>query len=111
MKDPRARCTPSALRSVLASTCALALFVLPAHALGQSDAGESQFQRIRGLIDAGRYADAESAAEAFVSGARSGPRGLADVDRASAVLIEALVRNGKRADARTRALAEAAVRA
>src|ERR1041384_6780656 len=58
-----------------------------------------------GLLDAGRYAEAE--AEAARALDRASP---ADADAATGLLIDALLRNGRGAEARTLELAERLVR-
>ena len=66
---------------------------------------------VRTLIDAGRFQDAESAAERLVAEttAESGTDSLENA-RAIDLLVEALWRNGRGAQARSRDLAERAVR-
>ena len=66
---------------------------------------------VRGLIEAGRYEDAEAAAERLVAEATavSGPESL-EVARAIDLLVEGLWRNGKAQQARTRELGERAIR-
>jgi len=108
MGNPRARRTSSRGRVVLA--VATALVIASASATGQSNSTESRFQTIRTLIDADRYPEAEAAAEALVFEARADPAGSVDIDRAVDVLVEALVRNGKGAEPRTRVLAEEVIR-
>jgi len=97
---------------VLAFAWATAFLVVPAGGTThlQSDFAESGLVTIRSLIDAGRYSDAESAAEALVAAARAGPEGAVGVDRAIEALVEALLRNGRASQPRTRALAEELVR-
>ncbi len=60
---------------------------------------------VRGLLDAGRYDQAESAASAFVESAGD----LSEAERLEArqLLVEALIRNGRGAVPRTLALAQA----
>ncbi len=72
---------------------------------------ESSVQAIRPLIDSGRYAEAESEAAGLFSATgelngQPSPDALQMLD----LLVEALVRNGKGAEARTRMLAEQATR-
>jgi CHAT domain-containing protein/tetratricopeptide (TPR) repeat protein len=67
--------------------------------------------QIRMQIDAGRYQDAESSAERLVleSTTQTGAESLMTAS-ASDLLVEALLRNGKGTQARTRALAESTLR-
>jgi CHAT domain-containing protein/tetratricopeptide (TPR) repeat protein len=72
----------------------------------------SRFDTVRSRLYNGRYADAEAEAEtlfATVEAATDTPP--SDVGRIKDLLVEALVRNGKGAEPRTRALAEQLVRA
>jgi CHAT domain-containing protein/tetratricopeptide (TPR) repeat protein len=70
-----------------------------------------QVAQVRSLLDAGRYEEAEAGAERLVSGAsaETGAESLATA-RKTDLLVEALLRNGKGAQARTRGLAERAIR-
>ena len=69
------------------------------------------FQGIRELIDSGRYARAELEAERTVSSLENAPDEVA-ADRLQAIdlLVEALVSNGKGAEARTQAFAQRVIR-
>jgi CHAT domain-containing protein/tetratricopeptide (TPR) repeat protein len=68
-------------------------------------------QIVRELIDAGRYPEAEAAAEQLVSAAKA-ETGTESVEtaRATDLLVEALLRNGEGAQAATRSLAESVLR-
>jgi len=110
MDESPARHTPSKARTVLAFVLTAAVLVSPAPLHSQSASARSRPETIRALIDAGHYVEAEASAEAFVSATRTEPAGTVDLDGAVALLVEALVRNGKGSDARTRALAEDVVR-
>jgi CHAT domain-containing protein/Tfp pilus assembly protein PilF len=109
MRDWQAQRAFLACRFVLAPVCTVALLVLPAGVASQSESAESRFQAIRTLIDAGRYVEAENAAEAFVSTVRASRQASEGNDRAIDILVEALVRNGRGAEGRTRDLAEEVV--
>ena len=66
-------------------------------------AAASDVVTVRGLLDAGRYEEAEAAATALVESTA----GLSEPDRLAArqLLVDALIRNGRGAEPRTLALA------
>jgi tetratricopeptide (TPR) repeat protein len=96
---------------VLFSLSSLASVRLPPDHQVPGHAG-SAFESIRELIDGGQYAQAEVEAERTVSGLESVQAGPADHHlQAIDLLVEALVCNGKGAEARTRAFAQSVIQA
>ncbi len=77
----------------------------------RTENSEAGLQSIRSLIGEGKYAEAEAEAEGLVSVIQSAQgSGSLEVARATDLLVEALICNGKGAEPRTRALAEQAIR-
>jgi CHAT domain-containing protein/tetratricopeptide (TPR) repeat protein len=92
--------------------CASGLAGLPHTLSSQSESHEARFQLVQSLIDAGRYAEAQFEAQGLLSKLESAPE-IAPDERFHAfdLLVEALVCNGNGSQARTRELAEQAIRA
>jgi CHAT domain-containing protein/Tfp pilus assembly protein PilF len=99
---------PMAFRGLVLAVCCVAL---SGGTTALQQGGAPTRASVRTLIDAGRYEDAETAADHLV--ARITGENLAgslESVRATDLLVEALVRNGKGAQARTREIAEGVVR-
>jgi CHAT domain-containing protein/tetratricopeptide (TPR) repeat protein len=74
------------------------------------DGDNSPFQTVRASIDGGRYAQAEAEAERLVSILEQVNASTSRVERATDLLVEALISNGKGPEPRARQLAERVVR-
>ena len=100
------------VRNALALVCLGALLISPFSSNDQvSGNGGSRFQITQSLIAAGRCAEAQVEAEnllATLGGAQAEPS--TDVEQAIDLLVEALLCNGRGAEATTRALAEQVIR-
>jgi CHAT domain-containing protein/tetratricopeptide (TPR) repeat protein len=100
---------PSVGRIALGLVCLAALAGIAPSPLQRS---ETPFEKVRGLIDSGRYVEAELEAGHLVSQLeRQTGTGRQDLAEATDLFVEALVRNGRGAQARSRTLAERTVAA
>lgn len=98
-------------RSAWGVLCALACLSAPtAEPSGSTQGADSRPQAVRALLAQGRYAEAEARAEQMFPVAADGSFDTSTDPGVGDLLIEALIRNGRGAEARTRAIAENIVR-
>ena len=107
---PTATATPST-RAALALCLLVSVVTAPLGSTQSLQDGRAQAQAVRGLLDEGRFSDAEQVASRLLPiGSAEALDNSADLDVGD-LLVEALVRNGRGGERQTRQIAELIVRA